>query len=291
MELSYKNLDKTAAYARLRGIDARGISFKTLLTAERIAKCSIPAGGGLTYNYAAKKVTDEVLAGLQQLADEQQLIAKFEDLYNGAVVNVGEKRMVLHHLLRGQLGNPVVHGGKDLGEFYAEQQKKVADFCAEVHKGKRKGSTGKKFKTAVQIGIGGSDLGPRALYLALEQYARERRKLKMQARFISNVDPDDANAVLAGLNLETTLFILVSKSGTTQETLANEQLVRAKLIRRGPGPEPAHGRRDERDQPAGEVERLRGLLLHRRFHRRPLLVHQRRRRSHPVPGLRPEDVR
>ncbi len=236
MELSYKNLDKTAACGRLRGIDAKAISLKTLLTAERIGKCSIPAGGGLTYNYAAKKATDEALAGLQQLADEQQLIAKFQDLYNGAVANVGEKRMVLHHLLRGQLGNPVVHGGKDLREFYTQQLKKIAEFCAEVHKGKRKGSTGKRFKTAVQIGIGGSDLGPRALYLALEQYARQQKLLKMQARFISNVDPDDVNAVLADLKLETTLFILVSKSGTTQETLANEQLVRRKMTDAGLDP-------------------------------------------------------
>jgi len=236
MELSYKNLDKTAAYGRLKGIDARAISLKTLLTADRIAQCSIPAGGGLTYNFAAKKATDEVVAALQQLADEQQLIGKYQDLYNGAVANVGEKRMVLHHLLRGQLGKVVYHGGKDLGKFYADQLWKIADFCAEVYKGKRKGSTGKKFKVAVQIGIGGSDLGPRALYLALEQYARERKLLKMQARFISNVDPDDANAVLAGLSLETTLFILVSKSGTTQETLANEQLVRAKLREAGLDP-------------------------------------------------------
>ncbi len=236
MDLSYKNLDQTNAYGRLRGVDAKAISLKTLLTADRIGKCSIPAGGGLTFNYAAKKATDEVVDVLQQLADEQQLVAKFEDLYNGAFANVGEKRMVLHHLLRGQLGKVVYHGGKDLGKFYADQLWKIADFCAEVHKGKRKGATGKKFKVAVQIGIGGSDLGPRALYLALEQYARERKLLKMQARFISNVDPDDANAVLAGLNLETTLFILVSKSGTTQETLANEQLVRAKLAAAGLDP-------------------------------------------------------
>jgi len=230
------DLDKTSAYTSLRHVDARAISLKTLLNAERIGACSIPAGGGLTYNYAAKKVTDEVLAGLQQLAEEQQLIAKFEGLYNGAVANVGEKRMVLHHLLRGQLGEAVVHGGKDLGEFYRQQQQKIADFCVGVHKGKRKGSTGKRFKVVVQIGIGGSDLGPRALYLALEQYARERKLLKMQARFISNVDPDDANAVLADLKLETTLFILVSKSGTTQETLANEQLVRATMREAGLDP-------------------------------------------------------
>jgi glucose-6-phosphate isomerase len=236
MPLEYKNLDATKAYAGLKNIDAGAISLKRILTPERIAACSIPAGEDLTYNYAAKKVTDEVLGRLQQLADEQQLIAKFEDLYNGGIANPGEKRQVLHHLLRGRLGKVVVHDGKDLGAFYAEQQKKIADFCAGVHKGKIKGSTGKRFKTVVQIGIGGSDLGPRALYLAIEQYARERGLLKMQARFISNVDPDDANGVLAGLNLETTLFILVSKSGITQETLANEQLVRSKMVSAGLDP-------------------------------------------------------
>ena len=236
MPLEHKNLDATTAYTRLKKIDPSTISLKKILTSERIAAYSIPAGGGLTYNYAAKKVTDEVLTGLQQLADEQQLIGKFEDLYNGAIANPGEKRMVLHHLLRGRLGKPVVREGKDLGAFYLEQQKKIADFCAGVHKGKIKGSTGKRLKTVVQIGIGGSDLGPRALYLALEQYARERGVLKMQARFISNVDPDDANGVLADLNLETTLFILVSKSGITQETLANECLVRAKMAAAGVDP-------------------------------------------------------
>ena len=132
MPLEYKNLDATRAYAGLRKIDGKAIDLKGLLTPERIAAYSIPAGGGLTYNYAAKKVTDEVLDGLQRLSDEQQLIGKYEFLYNGGIANRGEKRMVLHHLVRGQLGKAVVHEGKDLGAFYAEQQKKIADFCAEV---------------------------------------------------------------------------------------------------------------------------------------------------------------
>jgi len=230
------NLDATRAYARLRNIDVTAISLKDLLTAERIAGYSIPAGAGLKYNYAAKKVTDEVLTALQQLADEQQLIGQFEDLYNGGIANPGEKRMVLHHLLRGQLGRDVLHQGRNLRAFYLEQQEKVTAFCRKVHEGEIRGTSGKLFETVVQIGIGGSDLGPRALYLALEQYAREQGLLKMQARFLSNVDPDDANAVLADLNLATTLFILVSKSGVTQETLANEQLVRAKMIAAGLNP-------------------------------------------------------
>ncbi len=233
MELHYKNLDTTKAYTSLKSLSTKTMSLKDLLVPQRIDTYSIDAGAGLTYNYAAKKVTDEVLDGLQGLADEQQLIGKYEDLYNGAIANRGEQRMVLHHLTRGQLGKDVLYKGKNLRAFYLEQQKKVTDFCAGVHAGKTRGSTGKAFKTVVQIGIGGSDLGPRALYLALEQYARERGLLKMRARFISNVDPDDANGVLADLDLESTLFILVSKSGKTQETLANERLVKAKMASAG----------------------------------------------------------
>jgi glucose-6-phosphate isomerase len=231
--LQYRNLDATKAYAGLKKINAKAISLKQLLTPRRIGKYAIPAGGGLIYNYAAKQVTDDVLQGLQQLADEQQLIAKYRDLYHGAIANPGEGRKVLHHLTRGQLGRTVRHEGEDLRAFYVQQQRRIARFCRRVHKGRIKGSTGKPFRTVVQIGIGGSDLGPRALYLALEQYARERGLLQMEARFISNVDPDDANGVLRDLDLETTLFILVSKSGTTQETLANERLVMAKMAAAG----------------------------------------------------------
>jgi len=236
MDLQYKNLDATKAYAVLKSLGAKTISLKELLVPERIAACSIAAGAGLTYNYAAKKVTDEVLNVLQQLAEEQQLIGKYEYLYNGGIANRGENRMVLHHLTRGRLGKDVLYEGKNLRAFYLKQQKEITGFCADVHDGKARGATRKKFRTVVQIGIGGSDLGPRALYLALEQYARERGLLKMEARFISNVDPDDANGVLADLDLETTLFILVSKSGKTQETLANERMVRAKLASGGMNP-------------------------------------------------------
>jgi glucose-6-phosphate isomerase len=188
MPLKYKNLDATKAHGNLKKIDAKAILLKKMLTAERIGACSIPAGGGLTYNYAAKKVTEEVVTGLQQLADEQQLVPKFEDLSNGAIANPGEKRMVLHHLLRGQLGKDVLSKDKtrNFRAFYLEQQEKVMAFCRKVHAGAIRGTSGKPFETVVQIGIGGSDLGPRALYLALEQYAREQNLLKLRARFISN---------------------------------------------------------------------------------------------------------
>jgi glucose-6-phosphate isomerase len=152
-------------------------------------------------------------------------------------MNTGEKRKVLHHLLRGELAGKVSERGRDLRAFYVEQLERFTKFAADVHEGKIAGTSGAKFTTAVQIGIGGSDLGPRALYIALENWAAKEGKRKMQAKFISNVDPDDASAVVASCKLDETLFILVSKSGTTQETLANEIFVRDKLTKAGLSPE------------------------------------------------------
>ena len=191
---------------------------------------------GLNYNYAAKEVDETVLSALAQLADEAQLIDKFEELYNGAVINTGENRMVLHHLARRQLGNPVVVDGVDKREFYVAQQKKAADFANKVHAGEITNEAGEKFTTVVQIGIGGSDLGPRALYIALENWAKANNTFKMEARFISNVDPDDAAAVLASVDLAHSLFIVVSKSGTTLETLTNEAFVKDALTKAGLNP-------------------------------------------------------
>ena len=189
--------------------------------------------GGLTYNYAAKAVDDEVLSALQALADEAQLTDKYAALYNGEVINTGEKRRVLHQLTRGQLGGAVVADGVDKREFYVAQQKKAADFANKVHAGEIANAKGEKFTTVVQIGIGGSDLGPRAMYLALEQWAKQNGAFKMEARFISNVDPDDAAAVLKSIDVSRSLFVLVSKSGTTLETLTNESFVKDALKNAG----------------------------------------------------------
>ncbi|MCI5613226.1 MAG: glucose-6-phosphate isomerase, partial [Agathobacter sp.] len=94
-------------------------------------------------------------------------------------------------------------------------------------------AAGEKFTTVVQIGIGGSDLGPRAMYLALENWAKKNGTFKMEARFISNVDPDDAAAVLNGVDVARSIFVLVSKSGTTLETLTNESFVKDALAKAG----------------------------------------------------------
>jgi glucose-6-phosphate isomerase len=148
-------------------------------------------------------------------------------------MNTGEKRRVLHHLLRGQLGKQVIHEGKDLGEFYKNELGRFSVFAEAVRSGTVRGASGKPFKNAVQIGIGGSDLGPRAMYLALDNWAVKNGKKKLNGYFISNVDPDDASAVVSSIDLSETIFILVSKSGTTQETLANELFVKDKLAKAG----------------------------------------------------------
>jgi len=237
--ISWKNLDQLAAYEALKGLKGR-VNLPESMSGEggaaRVKQYCVPMAGGLCYNFAAKAVDDEILSALAALAKEAQLTEKFAALYNGEVINTGEKRRVLHQLTRGQLGEDVIADGVNKREFYVSQQRKAADFARKVHAGEVTNAAGEKFTTVVQIGIGGSDLGPRAMYLALENWARQNGTLKLEARFISNVDPDDAASVLKGIDLPHSLFVLVSKSGTTLETLTNETFVKTALKNAGLDP-------------------------------------------------------
>ena len=236
--VTWKNLDTLESYQELK--NTARVNLKEVMSgengAERVKKYSVPMAEGMAYNYAAKAVDDQVLEALAKLAEEAQLTEKFAALYNGEVINTGEKRLVLHHLTRGQLGDKVEADGVDKREFYLEQQKKVTEFANKVHAGEITNAAGEKFTTVVQIGIGGSDLGPRAMYLALENWAKKNGTFKMEAKFISNVDPDDAAAVLASIDVAHSLFVLVSKSGTTLETLTNESFVKDALEKAGLDP-------------------------------------------------------
>ena len=231
----WKNFDELASYKALGS--AKKVNLKEVMAgesgAERVKKYSVPMAAGLNYNYAAKAVDADILTKLCDLAKEAGISEKFEALYNGEVINTGEKRMVLHHLTRGQLGNDVIADGVNKREFYEEQVKRIADFANDVHAGKIVNEKGEKFTTVCQIGIGGSDLGPRAMYLALLNWAKKEGLFKMDANFISNVDPDDATAVLNSMDVSKTIFILVSKSGTTLETLTNEAFVKDALKKAG----------------------------------------------------------
>ena len=235
---TWKNLDTLETFKALS--EVKRVKLAEAMSgaegAERVKKYSVPMAEGFSYNFAAKQVDDEVLNALKALAEEAQLTEKFEALYNGEVVNTGEKRLVLHHMTRGQLGDAVEADGVDKRTFYVEQQKKIAEFANKVHAGEITNGAGEKFTTVVQIGIGGSDLGPRAMYLALENWAKKNDTFKMEAKFISNVDPDDAAAVLNSIDIAHALFILVSKSGTTLETLTNETFVKNAIKKEGLDP-------------------------------------------------------
>ena len=232
---TWKNLDTLETFKALS--EVKRVKLAEAMSgaegAERVKKYSVPMAEGFSYNFAAKQVDDEVLNALKALAEEAQLAEKFEELYNGAVINTGENRLVLHQLTRGQLGNAVEADGVDKREFYIKQQARIAEFANKVHNGEITNAAGEKFTTVVQIGIGGSDLGPRAMYLALENWAKKNNTLKMKAQFISNVDPDDAAAVLNAVDVAHALFVLVSKSGTTLETLTNESFVKEALKKAG----------------------------------------------------------
>ena len=227
--MEWKNLDCLNSYKKLENLKDVVVLKEVMAGdegAQRVAKYQVPMSGGMKYSFAAKQVNDQVLGALQELADEAELTEKYKALYNGEMINTGEKRLVLHQLTRGQLGEDVIADGVNKREFYMAQQQRAAEFADKIHNGEIVNEAGEKFTTAVQIGIGGSDLGPRALYLSLENWAKTEGTLKMEAKFISNVDPDDASAILSQIDVAHSIFVLVSKSGTTLETLTNEAFVK-----------------------------------------------------------------
>jgi glucose-6-phosphate isomerase len=241
--VNYANLDTAGAYRRLLALAAgyKQFDYRRILDASRVEHSQVPMAAGLRYSWAAKVLDGAVLKALGELAEEQELIPKYRALLEGEVINTGERRKVLHQLLRtgdgrALTGKAVLFEGRDLGGFYRKERDRFSAFARAVRRGELRGSTGKVFSHAVQIGIGGSDLGPRALYLALENWAQKEGKQKLRAAFISNVDPDDGSRALDSLPLEETIFVLVSKSGTTQETLANELFAKDKLRRAGLDP-------------------------------------------------------
>jgi glucose-6-phosphate isomerase len=205
------------------------------LPPERIAACRASACG-FDLLYAPQRVNEQVLAVLQDLADEAGLIEQYQAMQGGAVMNrivghASEERQVLHTACRDVFSDAPLAPEAAAAQA-KEQLARLHSFLADVDSGAVCNEQGQSFTTMLQVGIGGSDLGPRALYLALEKYCLPGRK----AAFIANVDPDDAAAVLAKLDLSRTLINVVSKSGTTLETRTNEDLVRAALVKAGLNP-------------------------------------------------------
>lgn len=215
----------TPASKKLRKLsyDPIDLSYADQLTPERIAKCCAEACG-YKLLFGTEKVTDEVLSALNELAVETHAIEKMRRMQDGEVVNYVEhypceNRPALHTAARDFFDQPrTAVKAKEAAQLARQELEKLQCFIAKL-------DTEKNFDELIMVGIGGSDLGPRAHFYALEHLLKPGRKV----HFISNVDPDDAAAILKDVNLKRALVVVISKSGTTIETETNEEIVRAKF--------------------------------------------------------------
>ncbi|MFM8596812.1 MAG: glucose-6-phosphate isomerase, partial [Flavobacteriales bacterium] len=173
-------------------------------------------------DYSKNIVSEETMALLQELANEVQLKAAIAAYFEGAAINQTENRAVLHTALRAPSSATVVVDGQNVLPEIKEVQAKIAAFSQSIITGAHKGYTGKAITDVVNIGIGGSDLGPAMMVEALKYY-----KNQLNVHFVSNIDGDHVQETLKLVNPETTLFVIVSKTFTTQETLTNAQTIRS----------------------------------------------------------------
>lgn len=167
-------------------------------------------------DYSKNRITEETRSLLLELAEEVGLKKAIQSYFEGDLINQTEGRAVLHTALRAKKGDKIFVDGENIVDEVFEVREKIKSFSEEVISGKRKGFTGKAFTDVVNIGIGGSDLGPVMVTEALKFY-----KNYLKVHFVSNVDGDHVHETLKELDPETTLFVIVSKSFTTQETLSN----------------------------------------------------------------------
>lgn len=202
--------------------DLRGWFVQDPGRAERFALAS----GDLHVDLSKNLVDDDVLAALLDLARSVGLEQRRDAMFGGEHINVTEDRAVLHTALRQPDGARVEVDGHNVVDDVRDVLRRVYAFADDVRSGTWRGATGRAIRTVVNIGIGGSDLGPVMAYEALKPYVRDG----LECRFISNIDPTDAAETLAGLDPETTLFIVASKTFGTLETLTNARLCRAWLV-------------------------------------------------------------
>jgi glucose-6-phosphate isomerase len=174
-------------------------------------------GVGLYLDYSKNRVTDETIKLLLKLAEECNLRGRIDAMFSGEKINVTENRAVLHVALRAPRGQSIILGGENVVPKVHFILDKMAEFAEHVRNGAWKGYTGKRIRNVINIGIGGSDLGPVMAYEALRHYSMR----EMTFRFVSNVDGTDIAEATRDLNPEETLFIVSSKTFTTQETMTN----------------------------------------------------------------------
>ncbi|MFP4453985.1 MAG: glucose-6-phosphate isomerase [Desulfobacterales bacterium] len=191
------------------------------------------SGGGLFFDWSRQRVDNEIMQLLLKLAEETGAQNRFSDMVNGAVVNLTEKRAALHTATRDFSGRQVCVGDKDIMPEIRRIRDEIREFSEQVLSGKVLGTTGKRFKQVVIIGIGGSYLGTEFVASALQGLA----DTGIELYFLSNVDVDCFGGIAAKIDPETTLWIVISKSYTTTETSANEKLAKSYLLKCGLKPE------------------------------------------------------
>jgi glucose-6-phosphate isomerase len=180
----------------------------------------------LLFDYSKNLMTEETMDLLLGLARQENLAPRIQAMFNGEIINTTENRAVLHVALRNRSNRPIKVEGRDVMPEVNKVLARMGDFCEAVRTGQWQGQTGLAITDVVNIGIGGSDLGPKMVTEALKPYGQPGLKV----HFVSNVDGTDLVETLKGLNWETTLFLVASKTFTTQETMMNAQAARSWLL-------------------------------------------------------------
>ncbi len=228
--LPKKNPTETLAWKKLsaHAQEMQSVQMKSLFAADakRFDRLSI-SFGELLLDYSKNIVTDETLSLLQSLATECDLAAAIEAMFGGQAINETENRAVLHTALRDFSSPNLFLDGHDILPDIRSVQQQMQNFCAKVHDGSWTGYTGKRIRNIVNIGIGGSDLGPVMVTEALKPYWIDG----IHAFFVSNVDGSHIAETLKQVNPEETLFLIASKTFTTQETMANAHTAREWFLR------------------------------------------------------------
>ena len=220
--------------ARVGGVHLRALFGGDPGRAERLTG----EAAGLFLDFSKNRVTDETLRLLVQLASETGVAERRDAMFAGEHINVTEDRPVLHVALRMPRNRSLIVGGADVVREVHEVLDRMAAFAAAVRSGEWRGQTGKPIRNVVNIGIGGSDLGPVMAYRALRHYSRR----DITFRFVSNVDATDFVEATRGLDPAETLFIVCSKTFTTLETMTNAQTARRWLLEGLEGDEAAIAR-------------------------------------------------
>src|ERR1700723_2827693 len=212
----------TAHYKKISKIHLRKLFADDPKRGERMTL----EAAGIFLDYSKHRINDQTIKLLLQLADESRLRERIDAMFSGEKINITEKRAVLHVALRAPKGSSIIVDGENVVPGVHAVLDKMAGFCDRVRSGAWKGHTGKRIRNVINIGIGGSDLGPVMAYEALKRYSER----SMTFRFVSNVDGTDFAEAVQDLSAEETLFIISSKTFTTLETMTNAHTARTWLL-------------------------------------------------------------